>query len=88
MLNSIKAFLSTYETYAKIAVILIYTGFIWYCHGVYDKAKLATIEGQQVIAAQKGEVALVKYQQVVKKIYVKDQCTDVAVPSAMLQQLR
>lgn len=90
MLSSIKLFFSTYETYAKIAVILFYTMFIWYCHGVYDKAKLASVEAQQIVRAQAGETNLVDKHQKLRKAYakIKDTCSNTAIPTSIIKLLK
>lgn len=80
--------LKTYETYLKIAVILIYTGFIWYCHTIYDDSKISRTEEKQVVKAQAGETKQVEYQQTIQKVYVKDSCKDTTIPAPVLKLLR
>jgi len=83
-------FFSTYETYLKIAVILLYTGFIWYCHGIYDNAKLTKIAQHAEIKAEQGQNKIIEFHQQIKKIYVKvnEPCLDKPLPSDIVKLLK
>lgn len=83
------AFLKQYETYLKIAVILIYTAFIWHCHTIYDNSKLTSTEHKQIVSAQTAENSLVKYHEQLSKTYAKENspCLNTPIPASIRRLL-
>lgn len=81
--------LKQYVTYLKIAVILIYTTFIWHCHTIYDNSKLAATEHKQIISAQTGQNNLVKYHEQLSKEYAKENspCLTTPIPTRIRRLL-
>lgn len=81
-------FLTTYENYFKIAVILIYTAFIWHCHTIYDNANETALVKQELKQAQNGQNEIIKFHSNLSKLNVKDPCYTTNTPIELNKLLK
>ncbi len=80
---------TTYETYLKIGVILIYTAFIWYCHGIYDDHKEVKQERHEIVQIQTGTNNIIKFHQELSKTHAnKDTCFNTKLPTDLNSLLK
>lgn len=87
-MGAIKLWFSTYENYLKVAVILLYTVFIWHCHSIYDTSKEVVIAQHQVIKSDKATNNVIKFNQKVTSLHVKDPCFNTLVPDELNSLLK
>lgn len=82
--------LSSIETWGKIAVILLYTAFIWHCHTIYDEAHQEKAAVARAATAEKAEGKMVEFNTKIEKVYVKvkDNCLDKPVPADVQRLLK
>ncbi len=82
-------FFTTYETYLKIAVILLYTAFIWHCHTIYDGYKTEKTAIHQADKAGKGQSEIIKFNQKLRNSDAnKDPCFNTTLPDSVNRLLK
>lgn len=85
----IKGMFSTYETYLKISVIVVYSIFIWHCHTIYDNSKETIAVKQELKAVNKGQNEIIKFNQQLRESDAnKDPCFNTRHPASVSRLLK